>query len=177
MTTISGKTDPVVQQISFGDIVEALIQGLRDFQAAPLYGMALGALYCVAGIAIVLSVTSLGMSYLAYPLAAGFALLGPFVAVGFYEISRRREAGRSASSGLAGVRPSPICTTASVVCRTRFFVASSRASVASVSEARTDWSAPFTRYPSRCSVCSTEPFFQSAFFTRLPTSCGSRLMT
>jgi uncharacterized membrane protein len=97
MTTISGKTDPVVRQISFGDIVEALIQGLRDFQAAPFYGMALGALYCVAGIAIVLSVTSLGMSYLAYPLAAGFALLGPFVAVGFYEISRKREAGQTAT--------------------------------------------------------------------------------
>lgn len=96
MTTISGKTDPVVRQISFGDIVEALIQGLRDFQAAPFWGMALGALYCFAGIAIVLSVTSLGMSYLAYPLAAGFTLLGPFVAVGFYEISRKREAGETA---------------------------------------------------------------------------------
>lgn len=97
MTTVSGKTDPVVRSITFGDVAEALIQGLRDFQAAPLYGMALGAIYCVAGIAIVLSVTTFGMSYLAYPLAAGFALLGPFVAVGFYEISRRREAGEQVS--------------------------------------------------------------------------------
>jgi uncharacterized membrane protein len=102
MTTISGKTDPVVRPITFGDVAEALIQGLRDFQAAPLYGMALGALYCIAGIAIILSVTKLGMSYLAYPLAAGFTLLGPFVAVGFYEISRKREAGQTAS--LADIR-------------------------------------------------------------------------
>ena len=97
MTTISGKTDPVVRPIAFSDVVEALILGLRDVQAAPLYGMVLGALYCIAGIAIVLSVTTLGMSYLAYPLAAGFTLLGPFVAVGFYEISRKRETGETAS--------------------------------------------------------------------------------
>jgi uncharacterized membrane protein len=102
MTTISGKTDPEVRSIAFGDIAEALILGLRDFQAAPLYGMGLGAVYCLAGIAIVLSVTTLGMSYLAYPLAAGFALIGPFVAVGFYEISRKREAGEIAS--LADIR-------------------------------------------------------------------------
>jgi uncharacterized membrane protein len=102
MTTISGKTDPVVRSIVFGDVAEALILGLRDFQAAPLYGMGLGAIYCLAGIAIVLSVMTLGMSYLAYPLAAGFALIGPFVAVGFYEISRKREAGEIAS--LADIR-------------------------------------------------------------------------
>ncbi len=94
--SISGKTDPSVRAITFADLAEALVAGLRDFQAAPRYGMLLGAIYCAAGIAIVLSVTSLGMSYLAYPLAAGFALLGPFVAVGFYEISRKREAGQTA---------------------------------------------------------------------------------
>jgi uncharacterized membrane protein len=33
------------------------------------------------------------MSYLAYPLAAGFALIAPFVAAGFYELSRQREQG------------------------------------------------------------------------------------
>jgi uncharacterized membrane protein len=97
MATVSGKTDPVVRSVTFNDVSEALIQGLRDFQAAPLYGMALGAIYCIAGLAIVLSVTTLGMSYLAYPLAAGFALIGPFVAVGFYEISRKREAGQVAT--------------------------------------------------------------------------------
>jgi uncharacterized membrane protein len=97
MTTLSGRSDPVVRPVTFGDVSEALIQGLRDFQAAPLYGMALGAIYCIAGAAIVLSATTLGMSYLAYPLAAGFALIGPFVAVGFYEISRKREAGQVAT--------------------------------------------------------------------------------
>ncbi len=97
MTSVSGKTDPEVRTVTFADVSEAIIQGIRDFQAAPWYGLILGGIYCLAGIAIVLSVTTLGMSYLAYPLAAGFALLGPFVAVGFYEISRKREIGEVAT--------------------------------------------------------------------------------
>ncbi|GIK79602.1 MAG: DUF2189 domain-containing protein [Pseudorhodoplanes sp.] len=97
MTSISGKTDPVVRPVRAADIAESLAQGLRDFQAAPLYGLLFGMLYAVGGIAIVASVTALGISYLAYPLAAGFALIGPFVAVGLYEVSRRREAGQAAT--------------------------------------------------------------------------------
>jgi uncharacterized membrane protein len=97
MTSVSGKIDPVVRRIGAADIAEALGQGLRDFQAAPLYGLAFGALYAGGGIAIMLSLTAFGMIYLAYPLAAGFALLGPFVAIGLYEVSRRREAGEKPS--------------------------------------------------------------------------------
>jgi uncharacterized membrane protein len=97
MTNISGRTDPVVREIKVADVAEALARGFRDFRAAPLYGLAIGALYAAGGLLIVLSVTALGMSYLAYPLAAGFALIGPFVAVALYEISRRLEAGEPLS--------------------------------------------------------------------------------
>ena len=45
MTSVSGKIDPVVRPIKAADIAEALGQGLRDFQAMPLYGLAFGALY------------------------------------------------------------------------------------------------------------------------------------
>ncbi|WJR77479.1 DUF2189 domain-containing protein [Bradyrhizobium sp. NP1] len=97
MASVSGKLDPVVRRIGIADIAEALGQGLRDFQAAPLYGLAFGALYAAGGIIIVLSLTAFGMVYLAYPLAAGFALIGPFVAIGLYQVSRCREAGRPIS--------------------------------------------------------------------------------
>ena len=65
----------------------------------PLYGLAFGALYAAGGIAILLCLTAFGLVYLAYPLAAGFALIGPFVAIGLYEVSRRREAGQPISIG------------------------------------------------------------------------------
>ena len=95
--SISGKLDPVVRRITAADIAEALGQGLRDFQAKPLYGLAFGGLYAAGGIIILLSLTAFNMVYLAYPLAAGFALIGPFVAIGLYEVSRRRETGEPIS--------------------------------------------------------------------------------
>lgn len=97
MTSLSGKIDPVVREIGVADVAEALAQGFRDFRAVPLYGLAIGALYAAGGMLIVLSVTALGMSYLTYPLAAGFALIGPFAAIVLYEISRRLEDGEPVS--------------------------------------------------------------------------------
>jgi uncharacterized membrane protein len=91
------KVDPVVRRITAADLVEAFGKGLRDFQAVPWYGLTVGAFYAAGGMLIVLSATALGMSYLTYPLAAGFALVGPFVAIGLYEVSRRREAGEPLS--------------------------------------------------------------------------------
>jgi uncharacterized membrane protein len=97
--SISGKVDPVVRRITAADIAESLVAGVRDFQALPLYGLLFGALYAGGGILIVLCLTALGRVYLAYPLAAGFALVGPFVATGLYEVSRRRENGQPVSIG------------------------------------------------------------------------------
>ena len=94
MTSISGKKDPVVRAVTVADVVEALGKGLRDFQALPFFGLLFGALYAAGGLVIILSITALGMIYLAFPLAAGFALLGPFVAAGLYEVSRQRERGQ-----------------------------------------------------------------------------------
>lgn len=93
LNTFSGKPDPVVRQITPQDVGEALAAGIRDFQKAPLYGLAWGLLYALGGILVVATVSHLGVPYLAYPLAAGFVLIGPFVAAGLYEASRRMERG------------------------------------------------------------------------------------
>ncbi|WP_349371159.1 DUF2189 domain-containing protein [Salinarimonas sp.] len=91
--------EPVVREITQDDVRAALSEGLSDFRAAPQYGLFFGAVYALGGIAIVLLTAYSGMGYLAYPLAAGFALIGPFVAVGLYEVSRRREAGEALAFG------------------------------------------------------------------------------
>ena len=101
MTHAASKTDPVVRHIAMADVAEALILGLRDFQAMPRFGLMFGALYAAGGLAVTAAVVRLGMSYLAYPLAAGFALIGPFIAAGLYEVSRCREAGKT--PGLRGM--------------------------------------------------------------------------
>lgn len=86
--------DPVaIHHISMADVFSALRQGATDFWRHPSHYLFLALIYPVMG--VVLGVWSAGgaMFALLYPLAAGFALLGPLAAIGLYELSRRREAG------------------------------------------------------------------------------------
>lgn len=92
-------TMPAIRHIHANDIVDALAKGLRDFQAYPAYGLFFGGLYALGGLATVAAALWWGMNYLVYPMAAGFVLIGPFVAVGLYEVSRRRELGEPMSWG------------------------------------------------------------------------------
>jgi uncharacterized membrane protein len=79
------------------DCFAALAEGLDDAQAMPTYPAFLGLFYALAGVALVSLSSFANALHLAFPLAAGFALLGPFFAVGLYEMSRRRELGLSAT--------------------------------------------------------------------------------
>ncbi len=88
---------PQVRPISVHDVIDALASGLLDFRKAPVYGLTIGAFFAAGGLFVVLSAAALDMSYLSYPAAAGFVLIGPFAAVGLYEVSRRLETGEDLS--------------------------------------------------------------------------------
>jgi uncharacterized membrane protein len=86
-------TRPVIRHIGIADIKDALAKGIADFLAMPSHLVFLCLIYPLVGIPL----AAANDLHLAYPLASGFALIGPFAAVGLYEVSRRREAGLDAS--------------------------------------------------------------------------------
>lgn len=95
----SGATEgPVVRSIGFSDLHHALQLGWEDFKAVPSHAIVLCLIYPVIGLVLARLVHGYAVLPLLFPLAAGFALLGPFAAIGLYELSRRREAGEPASA-------------------------------------------------------------------------------
>lgn len=82
-----------IRRLEPHDAFAALREGVEDFVATPTHAVFVGVFYALAGVALA-AFSSLGSALqLVFPLAAGFALVGPFFAVGLYELSRRREAG------------------------------------------------------------------------------------
>lgn len=88
-----------INTIGFSDVGAAVVAGFRDFTSAPVYGLFFGGFYALAGWLILTVVLVLDLQFLAYPIAAGFALIAPFIASGIYEVSRRQEAGMALSWG------------------------------------------------------------------------------
>ena len=86
-----------VRKLEPRDCLAALREGLDDFVAMPTHPVFIGLFYALAGIALVWLTSFANALHLVFPFAAGFALVGPFFAVGLYEMSRRREAGLPAS--------------------------------------------------------------------------------
>jgi len=89
---------PIIHRINFADLVDALRLGWEDFKAVPSHAIMLCVIYPVLGIALARTVLGYSVLPLLFPLAAGFALIGPFAALGLYELSRRRERGEEASA-------------------------------------------------------------------------------
>ena len=84
---------PIVRRIGPADLMDALAKGYDDFSAMPSHAIFLCIVYPLIGILLVGLTLGYSVLPLLFPLAAGFALIGPFAAVGLYELSRRREAG------------------------------------------------------------------------------------
>ena len=84
---------PVIRKIEIKDIREALEKGLSDFWAMPSHAAFLALVYPLCGMVLAYAPSYQNALQLLFPLASGFALVGPFAAVGLYEMSRRRELG------------------------------------------------------------------------------------
>lgn len=82
-----------VRRIGLADLREVLRLGWDDFQAMPSHAIVVCVIYPVLGLVLFRMVLGHSVLPLLFPLAAGFALIGPFAAIGLYELSRRRERG------------------------------------------------------------------------------------
>lgn len=84
---------PAIRRIAPSDLLQALRRGVDDFTAMPSHAVFLCVVYPLIGLFLIAMTIGHAMLPLAFPIAAGFALIGPFAAIGLYELSRRREAG------------------------------------------------------------------------------------
>jgi uncharacterized membrane protein len=87
---------PIVRKIGIADLKDGLVKGIDDFRAMPTHAIFLSLIYPL-GAVVVAQLTLNDLFHLFFPLAAGFALIGPIAALGLYELSRRRELGTGSS--------------------------------------------------------------------------------
>ncbi len=88
----------VIRRIGLTDLSDALRLGWEDFKAVPSHAIILCVIYPVLGLVLFRMVLGYSVLPLLFPLAAGFTLIGPFAALGLYELSRRRERGEEAAA-------------------------------------------------------------------------------
>ncbi len=81
-----------VNRIGMHDLAVALRLGVADFAACRSDAILLCIFYPLAGLVIGKLIIGGGLLAMAFPLVAGFALVGPLLATGLYQMSRVREA-------------------------------------------------------------------------------------
>ena len=84
---------PQVRGIGVADLGQALIRGFEDFAAWRSDVVLLCLIYPIVGLMLTRLAFGYGMVPMIFPLASGFALVGPVAGLGLYEMSRRREQG------------------------------------------------------------------------------------
>ena len=88
---------PRIRSITPHDLIDALRLGWEDFLAQPSHLVFIALIYPIAGVLLAQLTVSYNIFPLLFPLLSGFALIGPFAAIGLYEVSRRRERGMDSS--------------------------------------------------------------------------------
>ena len=84
---------PTVRKIGTSDIWRSLREGFSDFEAYRSDVIFLCATYAIIGLVLARLAFGSDLLPLVFPLASGFAIIGPLAAVGLYEMSRLREQG------------------------------------------------------------------------------------
>ena len=92
---------PIVRTIGPGDVRDALVKGLADFEAMPTHVIFLCLIYPFVMIVVARVYAGYDVLPLVFPFLTGYTLIGPVVATGMYELSRRREQGLDTSRGHA----------------------------------------------------------------------------
>ena len=90
--------------LTYADLRISLALGWSDFRRAPFMGLFFSGVYVLGGWILLGAFTEAGRLWWSLPAMAGFPILGPFIACGFYDISRRFERGEALSwRGVMGV--------------------------------------------------------------------------
>jgi uncharacterized membrane protein len=88
---------PEVRHIRTSDLWDAIAHGYEDFKAYRTDVVFLSVIYPLLGLVIARAALGHDLLPLLFPIATGFALIGPFAGIGLYELSRRHEQGAPVS--------------------------------------------------------------------------------
>src|SRR4051794_18829813 len=107
LDTAAGEV-PAIRRIHLADLRQALREGYEDFGDNRTDVVFLCLFYPIVGLVLARLASGYNFLPLVFPIASGFALLGPLAGVGLYEMSRRRERGlESGWSNAFAVMSSP----------------------------------------------------------------------
>lgn len=99
--TVFGGPAPRIHRIAVDRPWVWLACGWQDMRRTPSVSITYGLIFTLLGFILLGALWFTGLFYIVLPLSAGFILMGPILAVGLYEVSRRQGEGERASLGEA----------------------------------------------------------------------------